>query len=159
MAASGPVERVLGVLCAVPVALIVVLTFADVFARYLFAAPIRGSLEIVEFSMALLIFMALPLVTRHRGHVTVSLIDNVVRGPARRIKAVLCDALSTVALALMAWRLWAQGLDDLDAGKHSIVLGWPHAPLTFALAACATLAAMAMAGLAWQSLQGREDTR
>lgn len=156
---AGPLERMLRILCALPVGLMVVLTFADVFARYLFAKPIRGSIEIIAFAMALVIFAALPLVTRRRGHVTVSLIDGLLHGRARRIKAVVCDAIGTAALALLAWRLWAHALDDLESGARTIVLGWPHAPLTFVLAGCATLATLALATLSWQSLIGRGDAR
>lgn len=154
MSTSGPLDRILGLLCAVPVALIVALTFADVFARYLFAAPIRGSIEIVEFAMALLIFTALPLVTRHRGHVTVSLVDGLVRGRTRRLKVALCDAVSTVALALMAWRLWLQAGSDLEAGNRTMMLALPHAPLGYAMAALAGLSALLMAGLTWHALRG-----
>lgn len=71
--------RVLGWLSALPVALIVVLTFADVLGRYVFSSPVRGSLEMIEFAMALVIFTALPLVTRQREHVTVSLIDGMFK--------------------------------------------------------------------------------
>lgn len=136
------IDRLLGLLSAVPLALIVLLTFADVFARYLFSRPIRGSVEMVEFAMALVIFTALPLVTRHRGHVTVSLIDGLVRGRAASIKRLACDALSALALGLMAWRLALHGADDFEANTRTIVLGWPQAPLTWAMAALATLSAM-----------------
>ena len=78
-----------------PLALIVLLTFADVFARYLFARPIRGSVEIIQYAMALVIFTALPLVTRHRGHVTVSLVDKLLSGRAAWVRQLVCDALST----------------------------------------------------------------
>lgn len=151
--AAHPAERALGLLCALPLALIVVLTFADVFARYLFAAPIRGSVEIIQFAMALVIFTALPLVTRARGHVTVSLVDGVVRGAVARFKQLLCDALSLLALGLVTWRLWLQAGDDVRDQTRTIVLGWPQAPLTYTMCAFAALAALAMAGLLWQGLR------
>lgn len=143
----------LGLLTALPLALIVGLTFADVFRRYVFAAPIRGSVEIIEYAMAMVIFTALPLVARRRGHVSVSLIDGVVSGAARRVKRVLCDAISSFALGLLGWRLWVQASEDLRAGAATVVLGWPHAPLYFAMAALVALAALAMLGLTWRSLR------
>ena len=152
--APDAADRLLGLLSALPLALIVLLTFADVFARYLFSAPIRGSVEIIQFAMALVIFTALPLVTRHRGHVTVSLIDSVLPAAGRRVQRVLCDALSLVALALLTWRLWLQAGDDVAASTHTIVLGWPHAPLTYALCLFAAASTLAMAWLLWGSLRG-----
>lgn len=141
-AADGDgIDRALGLLCALPMALIVAVTFADVFARYLFASPIRGSVEIIEFAMALVIFTALPLVTRHRGHVSVSLIDGVVHGVAAKVKRVACDLVSATALVLMSWRLASHALDDAQAGTRSIVLQWPQAPLTALMAALAAVSA------------------
>jgi TRAP-type C4-dicarboxylate transport system permease small subunit len=144
-AASGTedrLDRALGLLSAVPLALIVVITFADVFARYLFSSPIRGSVEMIEFAMALVIFTAMPLVTRHRGHVTVSLIDGVLRGRAVAIRRLVCDGLSALALGLMAWRLALHGADDFEAGTRTIVLEWLQAPLTWAMALLAAVSAL-----------------
>ncbi len=149
-------DQVLGLLCALSLALIVCLTFADVFARYLFSAPIRGSVEIIEYAMAMVIFTALPLVTRARGHVSVGLLDNVVKGLMRRARNVICDALSLFALGLLTWRLWVQAVEDLHAGSASVVLGWPHAPLYFAMAAFGAVATLAMLWLTWASLRGIE---
>lgn len=151
-------ERALKVLSALPLGLIVLLTFADVFARYLFSAPIKGSVEIIQFAMALVIFTALPLVTRRRGHVTVSLIDGLVSGWVRGLKVVLCDVLSVLALALMTWRLGLQALADVSSQTVTIVLGWPQAPLTFTMAAFSLLSTLAMLALLWHSLRGREPS-
>ena len=151
---SDALDRLLGVLSAIPLALIVVLTFADVFARYVFAAPIRGSVEIIQYAMAMVIFTALPLVTRHRGHVSVSLVDKFMRGRADQVRRALCDAISVIALALVTWRLAAQGASDLQAGTKTVVLGLPQAPLAFAMSAFAALATLAMAWLLVRTLRG-----
>jgi TRAP-type transport system small permease protein len=147
-------DRVLGRLSAIPLALIVLLTFADVFARYLFARPIRGSVEIIQYAMALVIFTALPLVTRHRGHVTVSLIDKLVTGRTAWVKQVVCDALSTMALALITWRLAAQAASDTAGSTQTVVLGLPQAPLAYTLCLFAAIATLVMAGLLLRTLRG-----
>lgn len=145
--------KALGLLSALPVALIVTLTFVDVFARYVFSAPVRGSVEIIEQAMALVIFTALPLVTHQRQHVSVGLLDNLRAGALRRIKMLLCDAISAAALALMTWRLAVQALEDLDGGTASVVLGLPSAPLGFALTTLAGASTLVMLALAWTSLK------
>ncbi len=150
-------ERVLNIACALPLALIVVLTFADVFARYVFSSPIRGSVEIIQFAMALVIFTALPLVTRRRGHVTVSLVDGLLMGRAGRVKRLLCDVLSVFALAVLTWRLWLQAGSDVQASTRTIVLGWPQAPLTYAMTFCALLSLGVMLWLLWRNLLGDEQ--
>ena len=148
---ASRLQTALGAISALPLAVILIVTFVDVFARYLFATPIRGSVEIIEFAMALVIFGALPLVTRSRGHVTVGLLDGVIgNGAARRIKQLLCDALSASALGLLAWRLWVHAGGQLAESSRSIVLGLPHAPLSYALFALALLSMVLMLALMWR---------
>lgn len=150
--------RTLGWVSALPVALIVVLTFTDVFARYVFSSPVRGSMEIIEFAMALVIFTALPLVTRQREHVTVSLIDSMVKSLiSKKIKTVLCDAVSALALGLLTWRLYIQALDDLKSDSSTIVLNLPQAPLSFALTFFAGLTTFLVIALIWQTLTNHEE--
>lgn len=132
-------DRWLGLMSSLPLALIVVLTFLDVFARYLISSPIRGSLEIIQFAMALSIFAALPLVTRHRGHVTVSLIDGLLSPTAMRLKTVVCDVISLLALGLISWRLWIYAGESIEQKTQTIVLALPQGPLVYALAAFALL--------------------
>lgn len=132
-------DRWLGILSSLPLALIVVLTFIDVFARYLISAPIKGSLEIIQYAMALSIFAALPLVTRHRGHVTVSLIDGVLGAGAMRFKTIVCDLISLMALGLMSWRLWVYAAESIEQKQQTIVLALPQGPLVYTLAVFAGL--------------------
>jgi TRAP-type C4-dicarboxylate transport system permease small subunit len=105
----------------------------------------------IEFSMALVIFTALPLVTRDRQHVTVSLIDGFFAGTGRRIKTLLCDAVSALALGMLTWRLALQGFEDLDAETATIVLGLPHAPLSFVLTALAGVSTLTVLVLIWNA--------
>lgn len=154
----GVLERLLAALSALPVAIVVIVTVMDVFARYLFSAPLRGSMEIIEFAMALIIFTALPLITRKRQHVSVSIVDGLFKGHAARCKLVLCDLLSVGALALLSWRLWVQGIDDMEAGAATEVLALPNAPLDFSLAALAGVSAIVAFRLMWHNAFNREGT-
>lgn len=150
-------ERALGLLSALPVALIVGLTFVDVFGRYVFSSPVRGSVEIIEQAMALVIFTALPLVTRQRQHVSVGLFESQRKGLARTVRVSLCDAISTLALAVLTWRLLVQAREDWDSDAASVVLGLPQAPVGFALTALAATSTALMAVMTWHSLTGKGD--
>lgn len=153
---TSTLDRLLGFATAVPLFGIVALTFADVFARYLFASPIRGALEIIQFAMALTIFTAMPLVTRHREHVTVSLIDGLVQGAAAtRIKQLLCDSVSLAALGVIAWRLWIQAGESAAAESATIVLKLPMAPLTYVMSGFAAASAVVVALQCWQGFTGK----
>lgn len=156
--APSAFDRWLGIATAVPLFGIVTLTFFDVFARYLFAAPIRGSLEIIQFAMAIVIFTALPLVTRSREHVTVSLIEGLVKTrTARRLKQLACDTLSLLAVSLIAWRLWVQAGEDLASDTRTIVLRWSMAYLGYFMAVFATISAAIIAVQIWRALTHRDN--
>ena len=138
-AEDDSLDRWLGLMSSLPLGLIVVLTFLDVFARYMFSAPIKGSLEIIQYAMALSIFAALPLVTRHRGHVTVSLIDGMLSETLLAAKNKICDVISLVALLLMSWRLWIYAGESMEQNQQTIVLALPQGPLIYTLSVFATL--------------------
>ena len=138
-AEDDSLDRWLGLMSSLPLGLIVVLTFLDVFARYMFSAPIKGSLEIIQYAMALSIFAALPLVTRHRGHVTVSLIDGMLSETLLAAKNKICDVISLVALLLMSWRLWIYAGESMEQNQQTIVLALPQGPLIYTLSVFAAL--------------------
>jgi len=98
------------------------------------------------------------LVTRSRGHVTVSLIDSWFSGVWQRAKQVLCDAISSVALGLLTWRLGLQGLEDLKTGASTVVLNLPLAPLSFALTAFAALSTLVVLMLIFNTLRQTGET-
>jgi TRAP-type C4-dicarboxylate transport system permease small subunit len=124
---------------------ILVLTFIDVFMRYVFASPVTGATEIIRFCMALAVFAGLPLLTRDRGHITVSLIDGLLGKGALRIKQALCDLVSLLAIALLAWRLWDQAHLYTHNQTATIVLDLPMAPLVYALFGFTVLTALLLA--------------
>lgn len=126
-------SRLLGYVSALPLALIVVLTFSDVFARYLFAHPIPGASEIIQYAMAMAIFTALPLVTHAGGHITVDLFTCNFSSRKKAFLQVPSELLSGVALAVIAWRLWVQAGEYAENHTATIVLDLSMAPLAYAM--------------------------
>lgn len=153
---ANRLNRLLEVVCALPLLVIVLITFFDVFARYLFSAPIKGSVEMIEFAMALVVFGALPLVTRKRLHVSVSLVDGFFTGVGRQIKIFVCDLLSAAALAILTWRLYAVALDELDYGSETLVLMMPFWPLYSAMTLLAGISTLIVLFMGLASLLGRD---
>lgn len=147
-------ELALGLICSVLMLLIVGLTFVEVFMRYLFAQPIRGAEEIIQFAMATMIFAALPLITARRGHVTVSLIENVVQGNLERFVEIVVDLCSLTAVTLIAWRLFVDAGGRIDSADSTVVLNWPRAPLVYVMAALAAVTAVVQLGMLWKRISG-----
>lgn len=100
------------------VLLLVVAVNTDVVARGVFRAPFRGTVEVVQFSMVLIVFLQLPDVvrvdrlTRSDGFLAV-LGD---RRPALgRLLARIVDAVSALMMGLIAIAMWPE-----------FVIAWVH---------------------------------
>jgi TRAP-type C4-dicarboxylate transport system permease small subunit len=82
------------------------LTTVDVLGRYLFSRPVAGVIELTQYTMMLLVFAALPVVTRRRQHIAVGLLDGRLGAKARRIQSAAIDLFCALVLATLAWTLF-----------------------------------------------------
>lgn len=126
------------------------LVFTDVTARYGFSAPITGAFEFIEFMLALLIFSGLPLVTIARGHITIGIFDDVLRGGVKWTQQFIIALCSAGALLFIAERLFFQAEDMRIADKITGVLETPVAPIVYVLAALGFLSFLLQLFLVWQ---------
>lgn len=130
------------------------LTFVDVWGRYLFNYPLPGAFEITELMMASLIFAGLPLVTAAGEHVSVDLLDFSLPKTLRRIRDALIHALCSFMLVFLSYRLWLKALEQVDYGDQTAVLLLPVAPVTFFMSASTAVSAVALLVLAASALKG-----
>lgn len=106
-----------------------ILTFGDVIGRYVFSAPITGALELTEFSMAIVIFLGLVLLTSQEGHVTVDLLDNFIPDKVKSIQRIVINIVNLVIMVVISWQLWLKALDAKEYGDITQFLELPLAPL------------------------------
>src|SRR4030095_2451767 len=84
------VEAILGVAASAILFAMMLLTFVDVVARYVFNRPLRGAFEVTELMLLVLIFAGLPLVSFPDEHAVMDFVDRVLRGPALgRLRSVV----------------------------------------------------------------------
>jgi len=140
-------------------AVIATITIIDVIGRYIFNAPLPGAFEIQEFTMAVLIFSGLPLVTSEKGHITVSLFDGVFRKSRAvfRLQRTLINLVSACVIAFLGYLLWREGMTFIRWGGESAYLGWPYFPLAFFMSAMAALTSLVLAAHALATLAGYAD--
>ena len=90
---------------------LVVIVNIDVISRGVFSAPFRGSVEVVQFSMALIVFLQLPDVVR-ADRLTRS--DGLLTVMANRRPLVsaflsrVINAVSALLMALVAYAIWPE---------------------------------------------------
>jgi TRAP-type C4-dicarboxylate transport system permease small subunit len=78
---------------------------ADVIGRYVFNAPLVGTIEIVSaYYMAGLAFLPLALITRERGHIIVELFTTWMSRRGRTLLDAIVAVLSLVYVVMFTWQ-------------------------------------------------------
>ena len=104
---------------------------ADVIGRYLFNAPINGTMERGQLMLALMVFLSWGYTQIKKGHVNVELF--VSHFPPRlRIITDLITTLVTLALFIgIVWQSAIMALETHKTGEVVYVIHWPLAPFQF----------------------------
>jgi TRAP-type transport system small permease protein len=135
-------DAVLGIAASVLLACLMLVTFVDVVARYLFNRPIRGAFEVTELLLLVLIFAGLPLVSHADEHVTMDFIDRWLgpRGRARLNR--LINLLVSALMFFMAWQVWIRAGRVSSYGDATDVLRILYGPFVYFMAAMVALAGL-----------------
>lgn len=109
--------NVLGTL--VVLALVVIVNM-DVVARGVFNAPFRGSVEVVQFSMVLIVFLQLPDVVRvnrlTRSDGLLGILGNRRPIVARWLSRII-DSISAVLMAMIAYAIWPEFIEAWETDE------------------------------------------
>lgn len=123
-----------GLLAGVALFAIMVLTFFDVLGRKFLSNSIPGSLEITELLMVVVIFAALPLVSRRGEHVEFDSLDPYLPAWVRRAQQVVVQLVCAALLFGLAWRMWRMGMQFGLNGETTAQLYIPKAPFIYGMA-------------------------
>ena len=121
------------------------LTFADVVLRYVFAAPILGTKDLLEMGMVTVVALAFPFTWRIGGHIVVDLFPDYRIGPLNRGRDVTVRAIGVFIFALLAWRAWLSADDAALFNEATNMIELPFRPFFWVLAATAALQALILA--------------
>ena len=136
------VEALLGVAASAILMGMMLLTFVDVVARYIFSRPLRGAFEVTELMLLVLIFAGLPLVSFTDEHAVMDFVDRVLsrRGLARLQRLV--QAVCAAFMFLLAWLTWLKA-DRIWAYRDSTdVLRIVYGPFVYFMALTLALAGL-----------------
>jgi TRAP-type C4-dicarboxylate transport system permease small subunit len=138
-------ELVLGTIAAVCLFAMMALTFATVVARYFLNRPIAGDSELQAFLLGIIIFSALPLVTRAQRHIAVRALASLLKGRALILQHAFVLSASVAGLAFIAYLIFLQGESLREEAIRTSYLDIPEAPFAYFFAALVLIAAL-MAG-------------
>ena len=117
-----------GLLSALALFAIMALTFFDVIGRKAASSSIPGSLELTELLMVVVIFAALPLVSRRGEHVEFDSLDPYLPLWVRRVQAVIVHLVCAAALLGLGWLMWSTGSQFAQTGETTAQLQIPKYP-------------------------------
>ena len=124
------------------------LVAGDVSLRYCFGLPIKGSVELVEQMMVVVVFLAVAYTASQKGHVAIELL--VSRFP-QRVQAVIDFFTYLLCLGLVSLIIWRSAVRAYYVMLHHYVtwvLGVPIYPFVFLISlGCALLAIVLLANL------------
>lgn len=137
--------RILTLLSSVSLAILLLATFAGVIMRYVFAAPILGSNEVIQLVSVALVMLAMPAAAHHGDHVRVDVLDAHIGAIGRLIGDILSRAVAIYLLYQLAMRAWTKLLDAAEFGDATNMLEIPLWPFYGLLMAGAVLYALVLA--------------
>ncbi len=127
--------------------------FTNVVMRYIFRSPPRGAFEVIEITMGLLVFFALPMMIRQSGNIRVTILFDRFAEPVRRWATFATELLGTAICAFIAWRMWIYGERILRFGEVTMELRIPRGAIAQSMSVLLVVAAIAFAICAIEGLR------
>ena len=118
-----PVTGKMRAVSAVAIGIMSIPIFLDVLARFVFHKSLPGIIELEEFFMVIIVFLALGATHQKEGHISIELLTCRLSPQIRRSLAVFNNVTGTLFFGLMAHRMFLATLKK--AGEYSAMLKIP----------------------------------
>lgn len=140
---SLAINRVFTHIGSIALAVLMFLTVADVFGRYLFNRPVTGTFELTEMLMVPIVFLALGLAQHHNEHISLDLAYIYFSARLKKRTDVIVDLVNLVIVLAITWQLYEYSV-RMSAGNYTTaVLELPIHP--FVIVAVAGTASYVLA--------------
>ena len=142
-------QRAQMALAACALAMMALVTVADVTLRYLWNRPIRGSYDVVECTLVIFVFHGMSTVFLGRQNIVIDLIDGLASARLRTVLIRISDLAQIAALVVLACAMVSPAMQAFAYDDHKLELGLPVYILwIFALAGMIGTIICAVAALA-----------
>lgn len=145
----------LGGIC---MAIMTVITIADVFMRYVFKSPLPGTGEHTQLLLAVIVFAGLVLVTREGTHIVVSLCEGVLNRHIPGLYNFFYLVAHVAGLALILYTLFLATLEMYEYEEETLVMEYPMVYLGIIMTVMVVLAVFQLGSLMKISPSGNSDT-
>jgi TRAP-type C4-dicarboxylate transport system permease small subunit len=147
---------VLGGIAGAALFVMMCVTLVDVLGRKLLDRSLPGAVELTEFLLLLLIFLALPVTTLYGEHVIFDLLDKLMPPRWRRWLHRLANAICVAIMGGAAWLVFERAQRTAQMQDYTPILHLPLAPLHYAAAAFLGLDALMHLYLALRATPGSD---
>ena len=137
---------------------IMVLTFFDVTGRKLLDHSITGSLELTELFMVVVIFGALPLVSRKGEHVVFDSLDSFWPKGFVKFQKAFVNLLCSIAMLALGWLMVSTGIDFASFGETTAQLKISKAPFIIGMGFMCALTGIVHLMLVFKPLRADEES-
>ena len=134
-------------------AFVMSVTFVGVIMRYVLREPLMGGFEMIEIGMGLIVFTALPWMVRRNGNIRVTILSDKFPPLLARWTEFAGQALGTVVLGFVAWRVWLQGDRLLTYNEVTMELRVPKGLIAQGMSALLVVTALAFLVCAIEALR------
>ena len=124
----SPVETGLNIVGAVLIGFLMLFTVGEIVGRYLFNSPIKGHVEIVQLTMAGVVFLGIAFTQKVGGHVRMEFVVNALKGRLRLIVESFTLLLALFIFAMITVYSLQDTLYCLSIGDNTPLLYWPTWP-------------------------------
>lgn len=121
--------------------IMMMITVVDIIGRSVFNAPILGSVEVTQVSLAVMVVCAFPLIVHDESHISVDLLDNIIPRWLAPWRQLCVHLMSAVVLSLLTWQLYKYAA---RAFRYGDVTEFLRIPIGYVLAVMAFMGAVSV---------------
>jgi TRAP-type transport system small permease protein len=125
------VNKALHYVSGVLIIAVMAFTVYNVLGRWLFSAPLRGTVELTQLAMIGIVYLGLAYAQHRDNHIAVGLLYQRFGPRVRFGLDVFCAVLSIFVLALLAWRLYEYAGVLQAGGRTTASRSIPLYPFAF----------------------------
>lgn len=153
------VNRILHYVAGFVLLALMLVTVANIIGRAFFRTPLRGTVELTEMAMILIVYLGLAHAEHESDHISVDLLYEKVGSAAKLALTVLNGVVGLVVIGLLAWNLYRYA-GVLDTGGYvTSILRIPQAPVAIVGVVGSALFVLALATTAVVGIRALRNER
>jgi TRAP-type C4-dicarboxylate transport system permease small subunit len=125
---SLAINRFLTHIGSIALAVLMFLTVADVFGRYLLNAPVPGTFELTEMLMVPIVFLALGLAQHRNEHIALDLAYNYFPARLKTATNIFVEVINLAVVGAITWQLYIYSVRMSEGNYTTAVLQLPIHP-------------------------------